>query len=55
MLTIDLFDMTGKKVLRKKQKSNEFKGINLRSLSKGVYIVKVVADSEITTKKIIVE
>ncbi|MBE7629672.1 VPS10 domain-containing protein [Tenacibaculum piscium] len=55
LLTIDLFDMTGKKVLRKKQKSNEFKGINLRSLSKGVYIVKVVADSEITTKKIIVE
>ncbi|WP_233899835.1 VPS10 domain-containing protein [Tenacibaculum piscium] len=55
LLTIDLFDMTGKKVLRKKQKSNEFKGINLSSLSKGVYIVKVVADSEITTKKIIVE
>ncbi|WP_299134030.1 T9SS type A sorting domain-containing protein [uncultured Tenacibaculum sp.] len=52
--TVTLFNALGVSVLK-----NEYKGlgkneIDLTNLSKGVYIVKVVSETKITTKKIII-
>ncbi|WP_370425157.1 VPS10 domain-containing protein [Tenacibaculum dicentrarchi] len=54
-LTIDLFDIIGKKVLSKTLKPAEFKGVDLNNLPAGVYIVKVVSGNKRATKKVVVK
>ncbi|MCG8786132.1 T9SS type A sorting domain-containing protein [Tenacibaculum finnmarkense] len=54
-LTIDIFDIIGKKVLSKTLKSAGFKGLDLSNLSAGVYIVKVVSGNKRATKKVVVK
>ena len=45
---IEIFDLTGKKVLTSKSKN-----INIQHLSKGTYLVKVITDKEELTQKVI--
>ncbi len=49
--TIDLYDMTGKKIDFKTNKEQTI--IDLSSVSDGVYFVKITSDNQSTTKKII--
>jgi hypothetical protein len=51
--SVTVFDITGKKVLESKKISNN--QLNISALKTGVYLVNVVSDNILTTKKLIVK
>jgi hypothetical protein len=52
---VEMFDVMGKRVLKTSFSGAEVNNINLPNLNKGVYIVRVVSEIDITNKKLIIQ
>jgi hypothetical protein len=53
-ITIEIFDMNGKRILNRNQNFEKLNPINLNSFSKGVYMVKVSTEVSKASKKILI-
>ena len=54
LLSIEVFDINGKRVLNRNENFEKLNAIDLSSLSKGVYLVKVTKETRIASKKILI-
>lgn len=54
-LKIQVFDVSGSLILQKQISNNSKLELNLTDKPKGVYLVKLISDSDILTKKILIE
>lgn len=53
IFTVDIYDVTGKKVLASKGESSKI--LDISCLSKGVYLIRMVTNNEVVTEKFIKE
>ena len=54
LLSIEVFDVNGKRVLNRNENFEKLNAIDLSSFSKGVYLVKVTKETRIASKKILI-
>jgi hypothetical protein len=52
---IELFDLTGKKVLNSKQITQQKMIVNLPHLPQGIYSLKVTANDKVYFEKVVIE